>query len=174
MQPHITPVCSALSSRHRPQSNNHHWTLVCMSMKARRTQILVSIECAQTNAPSIGPSRSGTSAVQSAWPALGLPAASPQHTTVRNPRGHRPASYVPGPSGPRRGGKQERRRRSGGRRAKQQRGEARTNVEEPLVSALGKKKTPNPPQETSHSLQFSHSSLCGGQRGVLCCEQSAD
>lgn len=57
-----------------------------------------------------------------------------------------------------------------------QRGEDRTNVEEPLVSALGGKKTAtlSPPQETSHTLQFSHSSLYGGQRNVLCCEQSAE
>lgn len=70
MQPHITPVGSALSSGHLPQSNSHHRTLVCMSMKGRQTQILVSIRSAHTNAISIGSSQGGTSAARSA-PATG-------------------------------------------------------------------------------------------------------
>lgn len=82
--------------------------------------------------------------VQSSPP--GQRSGSRQHPPSTRPSEiHAAIDRVPGPSGPRRGGKQERRRRSGGRRAKQQRGEARTNVEEPLVSALGKKKNTQPP-----------------------------
>lgn len=80
MQPHITPVSSALSSRHLPQSNNHHQTRVCVSVKARQTQILVSMQRAHTNAPSIGASRSGTGPVRPA--------------TARAP-GQRPSSTRP-------------------------------------------------------------------------------
>lgn len=50
--------------------------------------------------------------------------------------------------------KRERRRRRGGRRRR--------------------KKNPQRTQERSRTLQFSHSSLCGGRRNVLCSERSAE
>lgn len=141
MQPHITPVSSALSSMHLPQSNNYHWTLVCMSMNGRETQILVSVRSAHTNAVLIGSSRSGTRvAVQSARPLVSLPATAlhPSRLSAccihvrmqdaRNPYGHRHASPFPG-LGRLRGGEN-----SGGETC-----EARTNVEEPLVSSQEKK-----------------------------------
>lgn len=77
---------------------------------------------------------------------------------AKNPSGHRRTSHFLGPASLR-----GRENRSGTERR-----EARTHVEEPLVSSQEKKN-----KKMTYITQFSHSSLCSGQRNIVCCEQSA-
>lgn len=123
---------------------------LCMSMNGRQTQILVSVQSAHTNAVLIGSSQSGTRvAVQSAWPLVSLLATALQPSQLSGCcirltcNAGRQESIKPHFAGLRslRG-----RENKGG-------AEARTNVEESVVSSQGKKTSQ---KKTLHTLHSSH------------------
>lgn len=153
------PVSSALSSMHLPQPNHYHWTLVCISMNGRQTQILVSLQSAHTNAVLIGSSPSGTMvAVQSTHSLVSLlqqpstllsclDAAYDLHVRMQDTRnlyGHRRTSHFPGPVS-------LRENKSGTERR-----EARTNAKEPLVSSQGKRKRNSKFKKKRHCSSHTH------------------